>query len=49
MIWAVGYGLVLFGDFPDAFTWMGAAVVVAAGITMIWRDRQLDRAAAQSP
>jgi drug/metabolite transporter (DMT)-like permease len=49
MIWAVSYGLVLFGDFPDAFTWMGAAVVVAAGITMIWRDRQLDRAAAQSP
>jgi drug/metabolite transporter (DMT)-like permease len=49
MVWAVGYGLILFGDFPDAFTWMGAAVVVAAGITMIWRDRQLDRAAAQSP
>ncbi|MGQ0485534.1 MAG: DMT family transporter [Hyphomicrobiales bacterium] len=49
MIWAVGYGLILFGDFPDAFTWMGAAVVVAAGLTMIWRDRQLDRAAAQSP
>jgi drug/metabolite transporter (DMT)-like permease len=49
MIWAVGYGLTLFGDFPDAFTWIGAAVVVAAGITMIWRDRQLDRAAAQSP
>ena len=49
MIWAVSYGLALFGDFPDAFTWAGAAVVVAAGITMIWRDRQLDRAMAQSP
>ena len=33
MIWAVIYGLVLFGDFPDVFTWMGAAIVIAAGIS----------------
>jgi len=44
MIWAVFYGIVLFGDFPDAFTWIGAAIVVVAGILMIWRDRVLDRA-----
>ena len=43
MIWAVGYGLILFGDFPDTYTWIGAAVVIAAGILMILRDRQLDR------
>jgi drug/metabolite transporter (DMT)-like permease len=43
MIWAVGYGLLLFGDFPDAFTWIGGAVVIVAGILMILRDRQLDR------
>jgi drug/metabolite transporter (DMT)-like permease len=43
MIWAVGYGLVLFGDFPDNFTWIGAAIVIVAGILMILRDRQLDR------
>lgn len=43
MIWAVGYGLILFGDFPDPYTWIGGAVVVAAGILMILRDRQLDR------
>lgn len=46
MIWAVLYGLLLFGDFPDTYTWLGAAVVVAAGILMLWRDRQLDRASA---
>lgn len=45
MIWAVLFGLVVFGDFPDTYTWVGAAVVIAAGILMIWRDRQLDRAA----
>jgi drug/metabolite transporter (DMT)-like permease len=41
MIWAVAYGLVLFGDFPDAITWMGMAVVIAAGLLMLWRDQQV--------
>jgi drug/metabolite transporter (DMT)-like permease len=41
MIWAVGYGLILFGDFPDAVTWMGMAVVIAAGLLMLWRDQQV--------
>lgn len=44
MVWAVLYGLVVFHDFPGIYTWVGAAVVVSAGILMIWRDRQLDRA-----
>jgi drug/metabolite transporter (DMT)-like permease len=46
MIWAVSFGLVLFGDFPDAATWTGAAVVIAAGILMVYRDRQIDRVGA---
>lgn len=43
MIWAVGFGLVLFGDFPDLYTWIGAAIVITAGILMLLRDRQIDR------
>jgi drug/metabolite transporter (DMT)-like permease len=43
MIWAVFYGIVLFGDFPDLVTVIGAGIVVTAGILMILRDRQLDR------
>ncbi len=38
MIWAVIYGLVLFGDFPDLVTWLGMTVVIAAGLFMTWRD-----------
>lgn len=43
MIWAVMYGFLVFGDFPDRFTWIGAGIVATAGILMILRDRQLDR------
>jgi drug/metabolite transporter (DMT)-like permease len=38
MIWAVLYGLVLFGDFPDGLTWLGMAIVIIAGLVMMWRD-----------
>jgi drug/metabolite transporter (DMT)-like permease len=44
MIWAVLFGLLFFNDFPDGYTWAGAAVVIAAGLLMVWRDRQLNRA-----
>lgn len=46
MIWAVFYGIVLFGDFPDFYNWLGAGIVVVAGILMILRDRALDRSLA---
>jgi len=32
LLWAIVFGLVVFGDLPDTFTFIGAAVVVAAGI-----------------
>lgn len=41
MIWAVIFGILLFNDFPDAYTWTGAGIVVVAGILMILRDRSL--------
>jgi drug/metabolite transporter (DMT)-like permease len=45
MIWAISYGLLIFGDFPDLMSWVGMGIVVVAGILMILRDRQIDRAA----
>ncbi len=47
MIWAILYGLLFFNDFPDGYTWAGAAVVVVAGLLMLWRDRHLDRSLSQ--
>jgi drug/metabolite transporter (DMT)-like permease len=43
MIWALAYGALFFDDYPDAYTGIGAAAVIAAGLLMIWRDRSLDR------
>ncbi len=40
LLWAVVLGLVFFGDFPDLYTWLGAAVVVGAGIWMVLRDKR---------
>lgn len=38
-------GYLVFGDFPDRWTWAGAALVVAAGLYVTWREHQLARAA----
>jgi drug/metabolite transporter (DMT)-like permease len=41
MIWAVALGWVLFGDMPQQVVLIGAGVVIAAGIFVIWREKQL--------
>lgn len=46
MIYGLALGFFLFGDTPDAQLLLGAAVVIAAGLVIIWRERALsiDRA-----
>ncbi len=43
MIWAVALGYFLFSELPMPEVWIGAAVVVAAGSLIIWRERKLSR------
>jgi drug/metabolite transporter (DMT)-like permease len=43
MIWAVLYGVLFFHDFPDFWTLVGAAIVVSAGLFMLWRDHVMGR------
>lgn len=40
LIWALLIGLVVFGDWPDAGTFLGAAIVVATGLFTLFRDRR---------
>ena len=39
-------GFVLFGDFPDALTWLGTALIIGSGLYVFVRERRLSRAAA---
>lgn len=43
LLWALVLGLAVFGDWPDGWTLLGAAVVVAAGIFTLLRERALRR------
>lgn len=43
IVMAVLVGLIWFGDFPDALTWTGIAVIIASGVYISLRERQLSR------
>ena len=43
LLWAIVLGLLAFGDLPDGWTLLGAAIVIAAGLFTFWRERALRR------
>lgn len=43
LVWAALIGFTVFGEIPDRWTIAGAALVVAGGSYVIWRERQLGR------
>lgn len=45
LLWALLLGLVVFDEWPDALTLLGAAIVVATGIFTLWREARLSRRA----
>jgi len=50
LIWATGFGFIVFGDLPDVWTFAGAAIIAASGIYIVHREhvvRQANRSAAQ--
>lgn len=44
IVGATAYGFILFGDFPDATTWLGVAIIVGSGFYVFHRERTLARA-----
>jgi drug/metabolite transporter (DMT)-like permease len=43
MIWAVVLGYFIFGELPMMNVWLGAIIVIAAGLLILWRERKLAR------
>lgn len=41
LVVAILLGLIVFGEWPDVWTWTGAGLIVAAGIYSIWRESRL--------
>jgi drug/metabolite transporter (DMT)-like permease len=41
MLWALALGLALFGESPSPRILLGAAIVVASGVFVLWRERRL--------
>ena len=48
IVWSVLFGFALFGELPDAYTLVGAAIIVAAGLYIFWREQLQAREAATS-
>lgn len=41
MIWAILFGYFLFDEVPTTTVYMGSAIIIVAGLFVIWRERQL--------
>ena len=42
LLWAIGFGWLLFGERPDAFMLLGAGIIVGTGLYTFSRERKLD-------
>ena len=41
IVWAIVFGYVFFGDLPAPLTLLGAAIIVAAGLFIYFRERKV--------
>jgi drug/metabolite transporter (DMT)-like permease len=49
LLWALLLGFVLFGEWPQALTLIGAAIVVASGLFTLYRERKTGQPVPQGP
>ncbi|MBU2486601.1 MAG: DMT family transporter, partial [Alphaproteobacteria bacterium] len=43
IIWATLLGWIFWTEIPDALTFVGAAVIIASGVFIIWREHRAER------
>ncbi|WP_305967786.1 MULTISPECIES: DMT family transporter [unclassified Mameliella] len=42
IVWATAFGWLIWGEVPDRTAFYGAAVIIASGLYVIWRERRAD-------
>lgn len=45
LVWAVLIGLLVFSEIPSAYVMFGAAIVIAAGLLVVWEENRLRKSA----
>jgi drug/metabolite transporter (DMT)-like permease len=41
LLWASLLGWLIFAQLPSHWTWLGAPIVIAAGLVILWREQRL--------
>jgi len=49
IVWMIGFGYLVFDQLPDAFTLIGAAIIVASGLYIVHREHRLRLASRSVP
>lgn len=48
LLWAVVLGYSIFGEYPSGAIWIGAPIIIASGLVIVWREHRLRRRASLS-
>ena len=49
LVYAILFGLLLFGNLPDALTWIGASIIVLASLYTIQREAKRKQVLIRTP
>ena len=49
ILWSVLFGWLMFAELPDGYTIVGAAIIVAAGLYIFWREQVTARTPIATP
>jgi drug/metabolite transporter (DMT)-like permease len=49
LVWALGFGFLIWGEVPSAGLLGGSAIVVSSGLFLFWREARLQRSIAAAP
>ncbi|MEW2918969.1 DMT family transporter [Ruegeria sp. ANG10] len=49
IIWATLFGMVFFGERPDIWVAVGASVIIASGVYVVWRESRTNTTSANTP